>query len=161
MTDGHPDILREATELLAECRTACLATVDEHGIPHAANIQYAHDDSLRLYFVSSEDAAHSLHIKANPAVAITVYHHDDSLPENLHGLQLHARAEPIIDEATRNRAMTLYAARFPFISEVPALRAAVEQQTFYRLTPTWLRLIDNRRGFGWKIEMDTAENERG
>ncbi len=152
MTDEHSDILRETAELLADCRTASLATVDEHGHPHAVNIQYAHDDQLRLYFVSSEDAAHSRHIAVNPAVALTVYHHDDAQPENLRGLQLQAHAEAITDEADRSREMTLYAARFPFITTDPILGAAVEQQTLYRLTPTWLRLIDNRRGFGWKVE---------
>lgn len=152
MHDESIDILREAAALLADCRTASLATVDEQGHPHAANIQYVQDDQLRLYFVSSEDAAHSRHITARPAVALTIYHHDDAQPENIRGLQLHARAEALTNDTDRDHAWTLYAARFPFIANDPQLRAAVEQQTFYRLTPTWLRLIDNRRGFGWKAE---------
>ena len=161
MPDEPIDILREAAALLAECRTASLATVDEQDRPHAANIQYVHDDRLRLYFVSSEDAAHSRHIETNPTVALTVYHHDDQDPANIHGLQLHGRAQPITDQAERRRVLALYTARFPFITTDPALRAAVEMQTFYRFTPTWVRLIDNRRGFGWKVEIDMAANERG
>ncbi len=154
MTDEPINILHEAASLLAECRTASLATVYVDGRPHAANIQYVHDDQLNIYFVSSEDAAHSRHITKNSTVALTVYHHDDQDPASIRGLQMHGQAQPITDQAERTDALTLYAARFPFITEDPALRAAVEQQTFYRITPTWLRLIDNRRGFGWKAEIE-------
>lgn len=154
-----PDIRREALTLLARCRTASLASVDAHGRPHAANVQYAFDDRLNLYFVSSPDAAHSRHIAQNPAVALTVYDHDDAEPATLRGLQLHARAAAITDAVERAKALALYTARFPFLATDPTLGAAVEKQSFYKLTPTWLRLIDNRRGFGWKCEMDLAANE--
>jgi uncharacterized protein YhbP (UPF0306 family) len=154
MPDDSIDILREATALLAECRTASIATVDGIGQPHAANIQYVHDDQLHLYFVSSEDAAHSRHIAVNPAIALTVYHPNDQAPANIHGLQLHGRAKALSNDTECSRALARYNDRFPFIAQDPALRAAVEKQTFYCITPTWLRLIDNRRGFGWKVEYD-------
>ncbi len=154
MPDESIDIVCEALALLTECRTASLATVDERGEPHAANIQYVHDERLRLYFISGEDTAHSRHIAVNPAVALTVYNHDDENPASIRGLQLHGRAEPVTEQAERSCALALYAERFPFIADEPALRAAVEKQTFYCMTPTWLRLIDNRRGFGWKVEKE-------
>jgi uncharacterized protein YhbP (UPF0306 family) len=153
MSSPPVDIRSEALTLLAQCRTASLATVDAHGRPHAANIQYAFNDQLNLYFVSSPNAAHSRHIAQNPAVALTVYHPLDAEPQTLHGLQLHARATPVTDAIERANALAFYTARFPFITTDPQLAAAVEQQSFYKLTPTWLRLIDNRRGFGWKAEM--------
>jgi len=160
MPDDLIDIVREAAALLAQCRTASLATADERGHPHAANIQYVHDERLHLYFVSSEDAAHSRHIAVNPAVALTVYHHNDQDPANIRGLQLHGRATPIIGKADRDMALTLYTSRFPFVSDNPVLGAAVEKQTFYCMTPTWLRLIDNRRGFGWKAKKELDLNFR-
>ncbi len=151
------DIKREALTLLARCRTASLATVDADGQPHAANIQYAFDDQLNLYFISSPDAAHSRHITRNPGVALTVYDHHDAEPQTIHGLQLHALAARVTDPVERAKALALYTARFPFIATDPKLAAAVAQQSFYKLTPTWLRLIDNRRGFGWKKEVNLAE----
>lgn len=146
------DIRREALNLLAQCRTASLATVDADGRPHAANIQFAFDDQLNLYFVSSPDAAHSRHIATNPAIALTVYDHHDAEPQTIRGLQLHARATVVTDPVERAKTLSLYTARFPFIATDPKLVAAVERQSFYILTPTWLRLIDNRRGFGWRVE---------
>ncbi len=153
MPDKDTELLHDAAELLAQCRTAGLATTDARGKPHAANIQYAHDDRLNLYFVSSPDAAHSQHILTNPKIALTVYHPDDAEPQNIRGLQIHAHAEPVTDTIERHEAMRLYKARYTFIAKNPILLAAVKRQTLYRLTPTWLRLIDNRRGFGWKLEV--------
>lgn len=153
MSSPSIDIRNEAAVLLAQCRTASLATVDAHGRPHAANIQYVHDDQLCLYFVSGLDTEHSQHIADRPDVAITVYHPDDADPQSIRGLQLKARVEAVTDSVERGRALALYTARFPFVATDPGLSAAVEQQNFYKLTSTWLRLIDNRRGFGWKVEM--------
>jgi uncharacterized protein len=160
MPDADIDILHEAAILLAQSRTATLATVDAQAHPHAANIQFAHDDHLRLYFVSNHDAAHSQHIALNPSVALTIYHHNDQNPANIHGLQLHGQAKALTNDTQRNHALTLYTARFPFITSDPTLLAAVHQQTFYSITPTWLRLIDNRKGFGWKMEIDMPVNKR-
>lgn len=147
------DIKREAAVLLGRCRTACLATVDAQGDPHAANVQFAFDDQLHLYFVSDPDSAHGRHIAQHPGVALTVYHHDDAEPGTIRGLQLHAHARPLTDGVDRAKALTLYTARFPFLATNPALLAAVEVQCFYGCVPAWVRLIDNRRGFGWKGEI--------
>ncbi len=156
MPDTTIDLEREALMLLASCRTASLASVDDQGHPHAANIQYAFDNQLRLYFVSSPEAAHSKHIQRCPHVAVTVYDHHDEEPAVIRGLQLHALAHSIDDPVERASALTLYFARFPFVTTDPAMGEAVERQRFYRLTPIWMRLIDNRRGFGWKMEKDLS-----
>ena len=152
MPDESIDILQEAATLLAECRTASLATVDDDGRPHAANIQYVHDDRLRLYFVSSEDAAHSQHITARPDAAVTIYHPEDTDPATIRGLQLHGRVTVVTDEREQDTALSQYLSKFSFIADSHKLRGAVERQTLYCFRPSWLRLIDNRRGFGWKAE---------
>lgn len=156
MADEPIDILAEAAELLTDCRTASLATVDEDGKPHAANIQYVHDDRLRLYFVSSEDAAHSRHAAARPDAAVTVYHPDDTEPATIRGLQMHGQVNAITDEREQDTALAQYLSKFSFIADSHKLRGAVERQTLYGFSPSWLRLIDNRRGFGWKMEIELA-----
>ncbi len=156
MTDESVDILQEAATLLADCRTASLATVDSNGQPYAANIQYVHDDRLHLYFVSSEDSGHSQHIAARPDVAVTVYHHEDAEPGTIRGLQLHGRVAAVTDEREQDSALTQYLSKFSFIADSHKLRGAVERQTIYCFAPTWLRLIDNRRGFGWKVEIEVG-----
>ncbi len=154
MNDKHIDILSEAATLLAQCRTAALATTDPQGNPHAANIQYVHDDQLRLYYISGKDSAHSQHILANPTVALTVYHHDDTESKTIRGLQIHARADTVTDRNEHREVARLYKDRFPFVKTNPIFLAAIKLQGFYRLTPTWIRMVDNRKRFGWKAEVE-------
>ncbi|MEM1107200.1 MAG: pyridoxamine 5'-phosphate oxidase family protein [Planctomycetota bacterium] len=148
----------QETELfLATCRTASLATVDSApgsiGQPHACNIQYAHADGFCLHWVSSPNAAHSQHLAANPRAAVTVYAHQD-VPELIHGLQFHGEVDLVIEhgQAEWHRVWDLYTSKYEFVNSMPQLRAAAEKQNFYRFRPTWLRWIDNRKGFGWKVE---------
>lgn len=140
---------------LATCKTASLATVDVHGKPCAANIQYVHDNQWRLYWVSSMSSAHSVNVdRAKPQAAVTIYAHQDS-PEKIHGLQLCGVAT-LLDGGKIDDAYKLYAAKYPFITG-PPYDEAMKLQQFYCFTPTWLRWIDNRKGFGWKVEK-TIEN---
>ena len=41
----------------------------------------------------------------------------------------------------------------PFIAKNKILAAMLNLVTFYRIEPTWIRLIDNSRGFGHKEEL--------
>ncbi|MEM7624621.1 MAG: pyridoxamine 5'-phosphate oxidase family protein [Planctomycetota bacterium] len=155
---------QEIDLFLATCRTASLATVGrlggDAGQPHAANVQYAHDASWCLYWISSPDSAHSQHLAAHPRAAVTVYAHQD-VPELIHGLQMHGTVDLVIEhgQAEWHRVWELYTRKYDFVRSVPQLREAAEKQKFYCFRPTWVRWIDNRKGFGWKIEKDLAMAE--
>jgi len=151
MADGDFVFDEEVGVFLATCRTLSLATVDEHGRPHAANVQYAVDPRMRLVWVSSPKSEHSRHLERDPHVAGTIYGHDDRA-QNIHGLQFHGTAERLTDPADCNAAWELYTGRFAFVAALPQFQELLQKQAFYRLTLDWLRWIDNRRGFGWKVE---------
>ncbi len=150
------DLLQQVSAFLALSRTACLATVDEQGHPHAANVQYAADDALRLTFVSSAGSAHAQHLAARADAAVTVYAHDDR-PEQIHGLQAHGRCVAVPDD-TRDAALAGYHAKYPFVLD-PPYRDALARQTAFVFTPTWVRWIDNRQGFGHRREWCPAPAE--
>jgi uncharacterized protein YhbP (UPF0306 family) len=144
-------------------RTAGLATVDELGRPHAVNLWYAMDKQDRIYFVSSLDSAHSRHIVSDPHVALTVYGHAKS-PMHIHGMQLHGLcasipAPPEGDARTWRQAWKVYTERYPFVAEHELFTEAVKSQCFFRITPTWARWLDNRKGFGFKVEMSLLETK--
>ncbi len=162
MTDPDLSLDQQISVFLATCRTASLATADREGAPHAANVQYVQDAKLNLYWVSSENSAHSRNLAARPQTAVTIYAHDDRAA-HIHGLQMHGTAAALSDPADCNAAWELYTAKFAFVAANPQLRAAVEAQTFYCFTPAWLRWIDNRRGFGFKVEkrLDETPDKRG
>ncbi|WP_428389497.1 pyridoxamine 5'-phosphate oxidase family protein [Mucisphaera sp.] len=147
------DLEREVSLFLAACRTASLATSAADGTPHAANIQYASDGGFRLLWVSSPNTEHSQHTAQNPRAAITVYAHDDR-PQSIHGVQMRGTVQPIENPTEWNNAWEAYTAKFPFVAIDPGFKVMIEKQSFYRFTPTWLRWIDNRRSFGWKVERD-------
>ena len=153
MNEGPLSVDQDIRLLLALCRTASLATVDDQGLPHAANVQYACDDAMSLVWVSSEKSAHSQHLMQRLRAAVTVYAHQDS-PTEIRGVQMRGIVTIERDER-RDLALHLYRSKFPFVTEEP-YRTAVSKQTLYRFTPSWLRYIDNRRGFGWKVELDLS-----
>ena len=147
MADFSKD--QQVATFLAVCRTASIATSDDEGGLYNANIQYASDDAWRLYWVSAQASQHSRNINANGKAAITIYAHRDT-PELIHGLQLRGRAE-VLNGGEVEEAFKLYAAKYPFVTG-PPYDQAMKMQLFYRFTPTWLRWIDNREGFGRKFE---------
>lgn len=146
-----PDLAfdQQIAAFLAVCRTASLATVDAAGHPHAANVQYVSDAVWRLYWVSKQAAAHSENVRAKPQAAITIYAHIDT-PENIHGVQMRG----MVTEADAVEAVEVlkrYETKYPFVAEEP-FRDAILAQQFYCFTPSWLRWIDNREHFGFKVE---------
>jgi uncharacterized protein YhbP (UPF0306 family) len=154
---------QQIDEFLATWRTASLATVDDQGRPHAANIWYAcaavntGSDQPRpwpkpLFFVSNPDSAHSLHLARRPEVALTIYAHTDQA-QQIHGLQMHGLCHMIEQPSERDQAMQIFSVRFPELATSPAILGRLESERFYRIDVTWLRWIDNRRGFGFKVEM--------
>ena len=148
-----PILRQEIEQFLASARTLSLATVDEGGRAHAANVWYAQDAGCRLYFISNPAAAHSQHVARHPDVAATIYFHTDRANQ-IHGLQLHGRCTPLADAAQERRALELFSAKFPQVLLNPAAAERLKTERFYLLDPTWLRWIDNRRGFGFKAEWE-------
>ncbi len=149
-------LLDDIGVFLARWKTASLATVDEAGRPHAANVQYAsirRDSRIELFYVSNETSAHSRHIAHTGQVAMTIYAHVRR-PDHIHGVQLHGNAAPILrDTPEWDAAWHVYSRRYPFVL-LPPLRQRIAAETFYRVTPAWVRFVDNRKGFGFKRECD-------
>lgn len=146
---------QQVATFLATCRTASLATAGDDGELFNANIQYASDAAWQLYWVSAEASQHSRNVVANGKAAVTIYAHQDT-PELIHGLQLRGTAK-VLAGPEAELALSLYAAKYPFVTG-PPYDQAMKMQLFYRFTPTWLRWIDNREGFGRKFEKNLAES---
>ncbi len=144
---------------LASHNTLTLAT-ERDGKPWANALFYV-NDGFTLYFVSDPKTRHADHLKNNPRVAATIQ--DDHRDwRTIQGVQLEGRCEEITHPIESARALTVYAAKFPFIGDLirapKELGAAMAKARFHKVTPTWIRLIDNTRGFGFKEEIDLAED---
>jgi uncharacterized protein YhbP (UPF0306 family) len=126
----------------------------------STDLFYASDDGCQLYFVSSGTTRHCQHIAANPRVSASVSgEFSDWGP--IKGLQVDGVAG-VVSESERAAVIEMYLAKFPSLQklyEAPEneqerlIAARLLQSHFYRISPKWVRLIDNSKGFGHKEEV--------
>ena len=148
----------EIEAFLAAHHTVSLATTDDAGAPHAANVLYALD-GLALLWMSDTDTRHSQHIEARGRVTATVAP-DYADFRAIRGLQFFGPARRIVEPLALAGARMKMLARYGFLATLangPAkLRAAYERAGFYRLDPERITLIDNTQGFGHKETLELA-----
>lgn len=154
------DDLRERIhEFLARHTTLTLATIGPEG-PQAAALFYAHDAALNLYFLSALSSRHARNLAADPRCAATIQA-DGQDWRQITGLQIEGVAQAISSPEEWAIAYEVYRAKFPFVGDAwqgkgisaLTLSGPLARSRFYRLTPHWVRLIDNARGFGHKDEL--------
>jgi uncharacterized protein YhbP (UPF0306 family) len=139
----HPQV----QNLLQTVTTMTLATSD--GVhPHAAPVYFTASPDLDLYFFSDRDSLHSQQVRQNPLAAAAIYPACQGW-QDIRGLQIHGEICLVESPATWESAWRLYREKFPFVR---ALKTIVAQNQMYVLTPTWIRLVDNAQGFGFKQE---------
>jgi uncharacterized protein YhbP (UPF0306 family) len=133
-----------------------LATTGPDGEPHAAAVYfvacevalYGATANLRLYFFSDPGSQHGQDLNHNPQAAAALFPLAHGW-QDIRGLQLRGLAETIAAGAEWEAAWAAYAEKFPF---VVGLRTEVARSSLYVFIPSWFRLVDNRRGFGYKEE---------
>ena len=143
------DLPRQLDRLLRRIPTLALATVDQAGLPHVANVNFVSDDELNIYFLSAPDSAHCQHIARRPRVAACGYP-TFRLPHRIRGVQLYGRCRPCPDEQWPEH-WRRFCRKFPYAM---AYRRRARAERFYCLMPAWFRLIDNSVRFGFKLETD-------
>lgn len=135
---------------LLSLSTLTLATASRECAPHAAPVYFAADENLRLYFFSDPHSRHGQDLAVNPIAAAAIY------PEcfdwqDIRGLQMRGQVTRVDQGQDWEHAWDAFATKFPFVME---LREVVANNQFYCFTPSWIRLVDNRRGFGYKQEWE-------
>jgi uncharacterized protein YhbP (UPF0306 family) len=131
--------------------TLTLATVGPEGRPHACALFYAVGPGPTLYFLSDPATVHAQHIGEGAQIAAAIQQ-DGQAWQEIRGLQLHGFAAPCLTADEKAGAHKIYAARFPFVATASRLAEALTRARYYKITPSWMRLIDNTRGFGHKTE---------
>ncbi len=137
--------------LLEETTTMVLATRMPDGTPRATPVFFATDENLRLIFLSDPESAHSGNLTASPQASAAMYPEEGDW-RRLRGVQMAGHTR-VLDGAEAEAARRTYARRFPFVAE---LASAMAVSRIYAFTPSWVRLIDNRRGFGFQQEWSLA-----
>ena len=142
MTD---DLKPQLLALLREHQVLTLAVAG----PYAAAVYYAVDANLNLYFVTDPQTRHGGALLNDGRVAGTIQR-DRQCRQEIRGIQLTGHCRRLTG-AARVAGWTIFLKRFAWAS-APDLAPSLAKVALWKLTPDWLRLIDNRRGFGHKAE---------
>ena len=152
--------------------TLTLATCGPDGEPHAAPVYFAAEgilsleeasitggleiqpdlqgmrQALRLYFFSAAESQHGQDIARDPRAAVALYPESERW-QDIRGLQMRGEVQAIDPGPQWDQAWKHYQAKFSFVK---ALQPVVARNRLYVFIPRWVRLIDNRQGFGYKQE---------
>lgn len=159
-----------AHQLLQQNHSLSLATLttsdagikSDKCVPWAANLFFVSNRDFQIYFVSSGKSRHCRDISAEPRVAVTVSKNQSDWFE-ICGLQATGVAA-VVPLAEREQVLELYLGKFPRLAMLyqrPAnqqersIAERFDNSDFYSITPDWLRVIDNGRGFGFKYEWNS------
>ena len=133
---------------LLNLSTLSLATMGLDGQPHSAPVYFVAGRDLCLYFFSDLQSQHSQDIQCNPRAALSIYPECWGW-EEIRGVQMRGEVYRLERGEEWDRAWDGYQAKFPFIA---GLEEIVAQNSFYKFVPVWVRLVDNRKSFGYKQE---------
>ena len=145
------DLTERIRRFMAAHTTLTLATLGSDGRPWAASLFYAEQSDLSLIFVSEPAVLHSRNIAGNPLVSAVIAE-DRQAWQEIQGLQLSGSCA-LLQEHEQEAAWRVYADKFPFVHNNAQLAGQLQAGGFYRIVPDWIRLTDNRRGFGHKEEL--------
>jgi uncharacterized protein YhbP (UPF0306 family) len=151
-----PPFSADALDELLRVHAMTLATLGEDGEPHAATVyfvaaphpQATASPGFTLYFFSDPHSQHSLDIARQPRAAAALHPESDSW-QDIRGLQLRGVARRVEPGREWDLAWENYRLKFPFVI---GLVSVVRRNALYAFEPRWIRLVDNRRGFGFKQE---------
>lgn len=153
--DGQIDLL---TELLS-LSTMTLATTGVAGLPHAAPVYFAAQltgtptsppESLRFYFFSDPKSQHGQDLAYERRAGAAIYPQCSGW-QDIRGLQMRGQVVQVEDGLEWENAWQTYLHKFPFVS---GMKDIIALNRLYAFLPGWVRLVDNRQGFGYKQEWD-------
>lgn len=144
---------------LAEQTTMTLSGVTEDGAPHSCDLFYAHASDLAFYFLSDPKTQHAKNIERAPRVAATI-HGASKGWEEIRGVQMDGMATRVAEPAERVSAFALYVGKYGFVKQwladatmLGVMLKGLGVVELYKVSPRWLRFIDNSLGFGHKDEI--------
>lgn len=112
------------------------------GEPYCANLFYSFDRSAGVFVFTTDPATrHGSQMERCPQVAASIVLETRTVGR-VEGLQITGEATRVEGEAAE-LARRSYVGRFPY--------AALSELTLWQLTPSMIKMTDNRLGFGKKI----------
>jgi uncharacterized protein YhbP (UPF0306 family) len=161
--EGEAALRARIGEVLARQATVTLATTGADGRPWAATVFFASDAALNLYFVTDPRTRHGRDLVAGGRVAGAIQP-DVHTWDDVLGVQLEGCAV-VLEGPARDTALACYLAKFPDVQRLfdaprndgeRLIGERLRRTAFWAVQPSFVRLVDNARGFGWKGELRLA-----
>jgi uncharacterized protein YhbP (UPF0306 family) len=132
-----PELPQAVLDYLGSEKTVTLATASADGVPHASTFMYV-NDGLTLYFWARPTSTTAKHLQTNSRVSFTI---DEYVQDwnKAKGIQGTGASQVVSSGDEVARAVGLFADKFP----TPSSGASTTNITFFRITPTSLKFIDN------------------
>ena len=131
------------TRFIGKHHVLTVATASNN-TPYVASCFYAYDSQRNIFiFTSDSSTRHGAEMEQNPRVALSIVR-ETRIVGAIEGLQITGVAERGDDEAKRR-----YIRRFPY--------AAVAPLTLWMVRPEFMKLTDNKLGFGKKLIWQSEE----
>ena len=109
-----------------------------------------------MYFFSDSKSLHAQDT-ANEVLAAVTVHPERSCWQDIHGQQMCGAITAVQSHNKWQEAWKLYQAKFPFAADLEQL---VALNQLYGFNLHWMRVVDNRRGFGFRQEWGRSEPDR-
>jgi uncharacterized protein YhbP (UPF0306 family) len=135
------DIDKKFKEFIAEHHVLTLATAVDN-IPYVANCFYAYEPETNMFIFTSDD--HTKHVQdalENNYVAVSIVL-ETSIVGKIQGLQMNGIMYAPVGELKKHVNIK-YMLKYPF--------AAVMNTSLWVFEPDFMKLTDNRLGFGTKL----------
>lgn len=146
MTDTHKSILK----IIEGHNTMSVATVSAAGTPHCTALFYV-SSGYTIYFVSKKESLHSQNIIHNSDVSLSI-NRDYNDWKQAYGLQIRGKCQ-LLDDSESAKIKKLFYKKFPSVKVLFYDNELMSKVAFYNVTPSKIRLIDNRVSFGYKSEI--------
>lgn len=128
-------------EHLEQQHTLTLASATPGGVPRASTFLYVNDGGA-LYFWTKASTVTARHIEQNPVVSFVIDEYSEDLRQ-IRGVQGMGECSVLLSGDQIARIADLFGRKFPNLS--PGTTTTI---SFFRITPTELQFIDNRRSGG-------------
>lgn len=151
--NGHSTDVTSAREYLSSHNVLCLATATRD-TPWVSPVFYA-VHAGKLVFLSAPHTRHAKNIDKNPTVSASVQN-DYSNWQGIKGVQLQGRCTLLADTED---VIEAYSGKFPVTGKdaPPQIAKALDKIGWYELTIELFYFIDNSKGLGHRVELDSAQ----
>jgi general stress protein 26 len=139
------ELEERARQIIEEMRYITLATASKKGVPWITPVFAMHEKDFVFYWTSYPKSIHSVNIKENPEIAISIYN-SKAEPGTGLGVYIKAKAHVVEDESEIDRLFKIFKKSI-FVNEVGDVMGESPLR-FYKAVPErfWVNCIDKLNG---------------